>query len=582
MAWLSRDWGVADNEGQCHWQNPLIKSLRRYCYAAVMKMQATTVRPSTLFAQQWPGLVVWLVGWLGMLVVDGQLALSSLAMLLVLSAAVAALWLRLALSLTIGLLAVLAFNWLFVPPRGTFAINLQQDATLLLVMFAVSMLVAALMSTLREHAHNVQQQAQALNALRHWGDTLRDATHVQNCLPDIQQLLNTLSATHSSAVLLLNAGRPADDNMAQAQLGGQATAIQLSGLWHCLRNGHPLGPGSARYPSLPEIYLPLRGRSMSYGAALLCNTNLSTDAKAQAQALCDQMGVALERQHWQQQQQLSAQTAKEQELRATLLTAIAHDYRTPLATIMSAASALEEQDARLNQLQRQQLAHRIVDESTRLRQLTSNILQLARLDSPNVQLHCDWETAEELVGSVVQRYSHLRHLVVEVATKLPLLWCDSLLVSQLLDNLLDNASKYSGVDATIRLTVHSDDQFVIFSVSDNGPGISPALQQVIFQPFQQGQLLAVNAPTARRAGVGLGLALCRIIASVHGGELRLRSPLSSPASLAASSLTSADAPSAPTNHGCCFEFRLPQKLQPKQPAPDAEPMSSTPSAGTRS
>jgi two-component system, OmpR family, sensor histidine kinase KdpD len=526
-----------------------------------MKTQATqamTVPTSKLFTHQWPGLAVWLVGWLGMLVLDGQLALSSLAMLLVLSAAVAALWLRLALSLTTGLIAVLAFNWLFVPPRGTFAINLQQDSTLLLVMFAVSMLVAALMSSLREHALNVQQQALALNSLRQWSDTLRDATRVQDCLLDLQQLLNTVTASNSSIVLVLNAGLPTADDIEKAQLCGQATTTQMSGLWYCLRNGHALGPGSGRYPSLPEIYLPLRGRSMSYGAVLLCNTKLSADANAQAQALCDQMGVALERQHWQQQQQLSAQTAKEQELRATLLTAIAHDYRTPLATIMSAASALEEQDAKLNQGQRQKLAHRIVDESTRLRQLTSNILQLARLDSPSVQLHCDWEAAEELVGSVVQRYQHLKSLSVEVAPKLPLLWCDSLLVSQLLDNLLDNACKYGGVEVAIHLVVRSDEKFVIFSVSDNGPGISPALQQVIFQPFQQGQLLAVNAPAARRAGVGLGLALCRIIASAHGGELRLQAATSS------------------ANHGCCFEFLLPQQPQPTQPTADSEPTSNQP------
>lgn len=253
-------------------------------------------------ASQWPALPVWAAGWLLMLLLDGTLALSSLAMLLVLTAAVAALWLRLAWSLLICLLAVTVFNWMFVPPRLTLAIDLQQDAMLLLVTLAVSVLVTGLMSSLRLRAQQLQHQTQVITSLHDFSDSLRDAMEVLSCLPRLRQLLQEATQADTT-VLALRSDLPADDDLREAVLAGNADSGQLGGLWLCLRSGHPLGPGSDSCQGQRGLYLPLRGRSQHYGAALLqVEAPLAADVMAQAQALCDQMGAALERQHWQQQQ----------------------------------------------------------------------------------------------------------------------------------------------------------------------------------------------------------------------------------------------------------------------------------------
>lgn len=501
---------------------------------------------SPWFTHQWPGLLVWLAGGLVILKLDGYVALSSLAMFLVLTCAAAAVWLHLVWNLIACLLSVVVFNWLLVPPRHTFAIDLQQDAVVLLVMCTVSMLVALLMAALRSHAWEAQRQAQAIAKSRDFGEVLRDAAQVLECLPRLQQLISGPGGVAS--VLALREGLPTEDDIEQAVLIGRVDALQLHGLWYCLRSGHTLGPGTGRYENLRESYLPLRGRGMHYGAALMSAPEpINVKVLAEAQTLCDMMGAALERQHSQQQQRRSDQNAQEQSLRATLLTAIAHDYRTPLATIMGAASSLEEQDSRLTPSQRQQLAHRIVAESTRLKQLTGNILQLARLDTPGLKLQCDWQAAEELVGSVVQRCAQSHRLQLELPGSLPLLWCDPLLVEQLLDNLIDNSCKYSTPGTPIHLVVHDSRDFIAFAVSDSGPGIPASLQHAIFQPFRQGEALAAGVDAVKRTGVGLGLALCRGIAVAHGGDLQLHA----------------------LANGCCFEFRLPVKAQPSSPKQEA-------------
>jgi len=107
---------------------------------------------------------------------------------------------------------------------------------------------------------------------------------------------------------------------------------------------------------------------------------------------------------------------------------------------------------------------------------------------------------------------------------LPLLLCDALLLAQLLDNLLDNALRYAP-DSAVELRVRLDAQGqLLLAVRDRGPGVPPAARARIFEPFQRGELLDRERPDAmsQRRGAGLGLAACRAIARVHGGELRLR------------------------------------------------------------
>jgi two-component system sensor histidine kinase KdpD len=501
-------------------------------------MQAPSVRYPA-------GLAVWVLGWVALVLLDGPLDVSGLGMLLVLITALGSVWLPLLVTLGLGVLAVTAFNWMFVPPRGSFAIDVTEDAVRLLVMFVLSAIVAGLMAMLRTRAEQARRQAQAADTLRAWSERLRDSDDVLVFLPELPGLLHVPGAA-PAVLLVLRAGLPAKDDRDAAVLLGRADAEQSAGLWYCLRNGHRIGPVSGRYEQLADVYLPLRGRDMTYGAALVDATlTAQPDTLAHAQDLCDRVGAALERQHLQRQQALSREAAHEQELRATLLTAIAHEYRTPLATIMGTASMLERQDERLDHAERRHLALRIVDQAARLRQLTGNVLQLARLDAPGSHLRCDWESAEELVGGIVQRFDNdarCQRLRTNVQAGLPLLWCDSLLISQLLDNLVDNALKHGVPDAPVCIGARSEDRFVALYVQDGGPGIADEQRELIFQPFIQGKVLpGLAAPR----GFGLGLALCRVIAAAHHGDLRLDS----------------------SSAGSCFSCRLPLREQPQLPVP---------------
>jgi len=473
-------------------------------------------------AAWWPAVVVWFVAWVAMFVLDGHIDLGNQALILVLAAALAALWLTARVSMVVCAVAILAFNYAFVPPRGAFSVDLRQHALLLVTMLAVSWLIALMVERQRKLAGDERRQRQRAEQLRVLGEALRDAEDPFERGALLQKTLSEVTGV--PGVLLLLADAPSDTVDARdVPVIGAASPEERVALWLCMRQ--PTMTGGTEGADEPlKWYLPIRGRSANFGAALLRLATAPADSTAlrrHAQALCDQMGVALERSAAVRAAAAAREAAQSQALRNTLLAAISHDHRTPLATILSAGSSLLEQSEKLSPEQRGRLAATIVDEATQLARLTDNTLQLARLDTPGLSVRLDWESVEELIGTVVRRTrqrapGHEVRLAIQPG--LPLLRCDAVLLVQLLDNLVDNAFKYAANE--VEVVAFRRDGKVVLAVRDRGPGVPAAWRARVFDVFQRAPLPSNGQESARR-GAGVGLAVCRAIARAHGGELAL-------------------------------------------------------------
>jgi two-component system sensor histidine kinase KdpD len=213
-------------------------------------------------------------------------------------------------------------------------------------------------------------------------------------------------------------------------------------------------------------------------------------------------------------------------LRNTLLTSISHDYRTPLANLMGAASVIHDQASRLSTDKIAALAQTVIDEAQHLNRMTTNTLQLARLDAAPLQIKKDWESLQEILGSVLakarQRHPQ-RRMVVAVPEGLPLVHCDAILLVQLFDNLIENAIKYSPDDTPIDIEVQAQPNALEVRVMDQGTGIADAWKDKVFQAFERVHADAAQADatdaTQLRRGMGVGLAVCKAIAKVHDAHL---------------------------------------------------------------
>lgn len=454
--------------------------------------------------------------------------------MLALTAVVAAFYWPPVPSLVAGVCSAFSFHAAFLAHHGSAGFDLRQHALLMALMVLTMCAVPVLVARRLRKEVAVSIVATRAEQLRAFGEALRDTDDPRSQVETMRDLLSDLAGAPSILLILTGPLREHNDPEAVAQFG-HPSPDQEAGLWLTLRHSMAMGPGTGRHEEQPAWYLPMRGRRSSFGAALLpLPKEPMADEKLRlhAQALCDQMGVALERAAAMRAAATAREEAQAEHLRNTLLAAISHDYRTPLATISGAASSLHDQAEKLSVQQMQRLAATIVDEAGQLSRMTDNTLQLARLDSPGFALEMEWESIEEIVGSLLRRLRQrdpARRLTARLEPNLPLLRCNAVLIIQLLDNLVDNALKYGGDKAPIEVVVRRLPEAILIAVSDRGPGIEAAWRERIFHVFQRAERpqepaflsdRPVDAPTRR--GAGVGLAVCRAIARAHGGTLALR------------------------------------------------------------
>jgi two-component system, sensor histidine kinase LadS len=196
---------------------------------------------------------------------------------------------------------------------------------------------------------------------------------------------------------------------------------------------------------------------------------------------------------------------------------VAHEFRTPLAVIDAAAMNLLNVPPRgIADLQMR--SDQLIRSSQRLVQLTDTCLADARLHDNAFTTQCCDVVLEKLVGEAVDivRLSDGYTLITDLS-EAPQHWlCDPALVRVALSNLLDNAIKYGG-PGEIAVTVKQDEGALLIRVTDHGKGIADIDRQRIFERYQRGE----NAPKGK--GSGLGLAVVKMIAEAHGGDIRITS-----------------------------------------------------------
>lgn len=235
------------------------------------------------------------------------------------------------------------------------------------------------------------------------------------------------------------------------------------------------------------------------------------------QAMLEQASLAMERDALRRKVRAAELKYQEQALRGQILNALSHDMRTPLAAIIGAASSLLDRGDSYSVESRQTLRKIILEEARHMQGMVENLLDMVRLQDGNFRPGQDWQAIEEIVAGAVaiSRRRFVRHdFRVSVPDDLPLLRCDPFLLERVLVNLLENAAKYSPDGSEIRIEAGQEDRWLVLQVSDQGPGIPESALPQVFDPF-------FRADPEGLSGMGLGLTLCRLIVTAHGGEITL-------------------------------------------------------------
>jgi two-component system, OmpR family, sensor histidine kinase KdpD len=211
-------------------------------------------------------------------------------------------------------------------------------------------------------------------------------------------------------------------------------------------------------------------------------------------------------------------------LRSALLSSVSHDLRTPLATIKTSATSLQQKEVEWNEDARQSFISAIEREADRLNGLVENLLDMSRIEAGALHPEKVWYPLDELLRDVLERvHGQLRErkVQVDIAATLPPVEIDYVQIDQVITNIIENAIHHTPEGSPIHIRMYYTEKQVHMSIADQGPGVLPAERERIFDKFYR--VLGDPPVSTYSRGSGLGLAICRALIEAHEGQIWVES-----------------------------------------------------------
>jgi two-component system sensor histidine kinase KdpD len=412
-----------------------------------------------------------------------------------------------------GVLSAFAWEYIFIPPHFSFAINSLQDRLLFGTYFVVSLVAGQLTARIRAQAQNDRLRERRATALLHLTRALAGAKTLDDAVSAALRQTDELFGAQTSLALADETHHTLFPHPASSF--SPAAKEWATAEWAFLHR-HQAGRFTGNLPDSAGYYLPLvRGAEAIgvLGIKVPPNGTLSLSQRDLLETFAQQLALSVERESLRAASEREKLLAESEKLHRTLLDSVSHELRTPLAVINASTDSLAGADANL----RGQLVNEIRTAVRRLNRLVGNLLDQTRLEGGTLKPRLDWCDAGDIVNAAVEstRDALTGHpLAIAVPDDMPPVRADFALTEHVLANLLLNAANHTPPATPVFLTagMAPGGQRVFFAVADRGPGFSPALRERLFKKF-------VRADATRADGLGLGLSIVRGFVMAQGGEV---------------------------------------------------------------
>ena len=415
--------------------------------------------------------------------------------------------------------SIAALDFFFVPPVMTFAVTSPKYVVTFGVMLLVAIAVSRRTVRMREQAEEARERDRRRAALftmsRDFGRAEGRADVAAIAVRHVRALF-----MREALVLLSTPDGQLEPIAGEAQ-GRSASERDLAVAQWVASHGQPAGRGTDTLPASAALFLPLVGTQQIFGAlGVFSNDDDSELTPSQRQlleAFAAQIALALERVVLGEEAEGARLAAEAERTRSTLLSAVSHDLRTPLASIGGAAQVLLDREHPVGEGARRELLETVQEESERLTRLVGNLLDLTRLEAQTFVPVREWVPAEEVLDSALSRVRPRlggRKITLGVSKEVLEVHGDPVLLEQALINLLENAAKHTPAGSPIELAARMEQDEVVFEVADRGSGLAPGDERRVFEKYYRG----IEGRGVH--GFGLGLAVVQAIARVHNGSAK--------------------------------------------------------------
>ena len=431
--------------------------------------------------------------------------------------AVSAVW-GMAVSASMSVTAMLAFNYYFLPPAGTFTIADPQNWVALAAFLVTSIVGSQLSARIRKEADEANSRRHEIERLYQFSQKLLSEGNViqlMNAIPNY--IVDSFEA--GAAELFL----PHKDKFYRSGHGAALVDEQKTKTAF-LRDEMTIEPGTGFY------FVPVR-----LGVRAIASLGISgaVVSRQTLDAVSSLVAIAIERARAIEQLGQTEAERQGERLKSALLDSITHDFRTPLTSMKAAATSLLGSQV-TGPVQNTELLTIIDEECDRLNHLVEEAAEMARLEAGEVELSFAAVPIGEIIQTAVTKMKSVlgaRIVDVRAGMELPAVRADVERIVDVLMKLIDNANLYSPKEQPITISAEANGDFVATSVADRGPGIDSFEQEMIFDKFYRGkdQRYLVR-------GTGMGLPIAKAIVSAHGGTIAVTSQL---------------------GHGSVFSFTLP-------------------------
>ncbi|MBK5414523.1 sensor histidine kinase [Pseudomonas sp. TH31] len=442
-------------------------------------------------------------------------------------------------ALACAALSFLTYDFLFIPPNFSFAIQREEDVLTLLFFLLMAALTGNLAARQRRQLEALRDTQEETSELLDLSRKLTAATDRQAVVSAAAQHLNGWSDLQ---LCLLN--RDGQGGW-KVETGGPlefSEAERAAADW-AWQHDQPAGAGTGTLPFGRWWWWPLSvedGPLALLGVCAKEGQTLSGQRRRLLTALSQPLAQALARAQLAEDLEAARLHGETEQLRSALLASVSHDLRTPLTSMRGSIDSLLALGEAIPLEDRRELLEGTRDEAERLDRYIQNLLDMTRLGHGALKLARDWVSPADIVGSSLNRLRAVLaplQVSAEVPAELPLLYVHAALIEQALVNVIENAARFSPVHGRLQVRAGADDSELFFSVSDEGPGIPEDERAKIFDMFY----------TAARGdrggqGTGLGLAICQGMVGAHGGRISVADGIE--------------------GRGTCIALHLPLQAQP--------------------